>query len=123
MYKIRFHLAKGKNYLKWQIKSPDGSVEFYEPSEVTIFMRGCRLHNSTSIALKIFGGAHKEVCAWVEAVHVMVAVLPIKNIMDTSSKVLYNPRVSVNWRVDGVNVDGMTFGELFTSHRHIILGR
>ena len=123
MYKVRFHLAKGKNYKKWQIKSPSGAVSFHEPSEVTIFMHGCILHNNTNMALKIYEGANKDVCAWVSCEDVTVACLPTKNIMSTSTKVLYNPKVSINWRHKGENVDGFEFDELFTSERHIIKGK
>jgi hypothetical protein len=122
-YKIRFHLAQGVNFQKWQIRSSDGEVQFYEPSEVTIFMHGCKLHNNTNMAQKIFDGAHKEVCAWVEAEDVTVVMIPTKNIMDTSTRVLYNPKVSINWRREGKNVDGESYQELFTSNRHIIKGK
>ena len=32
MYKIRFHLAKGENFMKWQIKAPD-LVRYVDPAE------------------------------------------------------------------------------------------
>lgn len=123
MYKIRFHLAKGVNYMHWQIKHKDGTVEFHDPSKVTIFMSGCKLKNNTNMAQKIFDGAHKDVCAWVEAEDVSVAIIPIKNIMDTSTKVLYNPKVSINWRNKGKNVDGVVFDELFTFGKYIVKGK
>jgi hypothetical protein len=123
MYRIRFHLAAGKNFMKWQVKSPDGTVAFYEPSEVTLFMDGCTLKNQPNGAKKIFEGHNKFVVAWVEAVDVTVVVLPIKNVMSTSKKVSYNPAVAPNWVLDGENVDGTSHQKLFTSNRSVIKGK
>ena len=120
MYRIRFHLAKGKNFMKWQVKSPSGEVQFYEPSEVTIFMEGCVLRNQKGTAEKIFGGEDKTVCAWVDAVDLRVVAAPIKNIMSTSAVLHYNPRVLPYWNLDGKDIDKSKHTSLFTSNRHII---
>jgi len=122
MYKVRFHLGKGKNFMKWQVKSPSGAVAFYEPSEVTIFMESCLLKNSKKTAERIFGGEDKTVCAWVEAKDVTVVVLPIKNIMSTSTILHYNPRVTPFWfnGKTAENIDKTRYPNLFTSNRHII---
>lgn len=120
MYRIRFHLGKGENFMKWQVKSPSGAVAFYEPSKVTIFMDGCVLRNRPSGAKKIFEGDEKHVVAWVDAVDVRVVVLPIKNIMNTSAVLHYNPRVLPYWNIAGKDIDKSKHDSLFTSNRHII---
>jgi hypothetical protein len=120
MYKVRFHLQKGKNYMKWQIKDADGTVTFHDPAEVTLYMRGCFLKNQKGTAQKIYDGASKDVCAWVEAEEVDVVVIPLKNPMN-STHVAYDPRVAPYWRLNGENVDGLTVEELFTSDRRIFM--
>lgn len=122
MFKVRFHLAKGKNYRKWQIKDADGTVSFYEPSEVTLYMRNCFLHNNKKTAEKIFGGEDKTVCAWVSCKEVDVVVLPIKNPMN-SVNLAYDPRVAPHWRNGEDNIDGTDYDELFTSDRKIFLSK
>ena len=119
MFKVRFHLQKGENFMKWQIKDADGTVSFHDPSEVTLYMRGCFLRNRKGTAQKIYDGANKDVCAWVEAEEVVV-MIPLKNPMN-SSNVAYDPRVTPYWRLNGENVDKTSYGELFTSGRKIFL--
>ena len=79
MYKVRFHLGAGENFMKWQVKSPDGTVKFYKPEEVGILMTGCFLRNQKGTAEKIHAGANKTVCAWVEAQ--LVSVVPATEII------------------------------------------
>jgi hypothetical protein len=98
-------------------------VKFYEPSEVTIFMEGCKLRNSPLLAQRIFDGATKDVCAWVDAKEVTVVPLPIKNIMSTSKVLHFNPKVLPYWNSDKLNIDNEQYVRLFTSNRHIIKGK
>ena len=113
MFKVRFHLAQGENFMKWQVKLPNGEVKFYEPSEVSIRMFGCFLRNQKGTAQKIHDGANKTVCAWVECDDVVV--MPVEDElvseMEEFTRVSYNPRVAPNWVCQGENADGkeMTF--------------
>ena len=66
MYKVRFHLAKGKFYKCWQVTSPNGDKDYYDPETHNLFMWGCNLRNQRKTAEKIHSGEHKTVCAWVE---------------------------------------------------------
>ncbi len=45
--KVRFHLAKGENFMKWQVTSPSG-VAYYDPEHFHITMRNCKLRNRKS---------------------------------------------------------------------------
>jgi hypothetical protein len=123
-FKLRFSLAKGKNYLKWKLTHPDGKVEFLEPTEVVITLDGAKLVNQKGTATKIFNGAHKEVCAWVEADSVSVHHQKPSSqlIMSTTTpKVTYNPRVTPNWVLNGENVDKEKFTRLYTIGRNLHL--
>ena len=71
-YKLRYHLARGRNYKKWQLKhmSPVGKFAldtFYRnPDDFVALLHNCRLRNHGSVAKKIHDGMNKTVCAWIE---------------------------------------------------------
>ena len=111
-YQVRFNLGKGKNFMKWKVSYPSGTARYYEPSEVLIIMNGCKLVNQKGTAQKIFDGANKTVCAWVECDGVKV----INKVVTQSEarQVCYNPRVTPHWVLDNEVVDKVEFEELFT---------
>ena len=111
-YQVRFNLGKGKNFMKWKVSYPSGTARYYEPSEVLIIMNGCKLVNHKGTAKKIFDGANKTVCAWVECDEVKV----IDKVVTQSEarQVCYNPRVTPHWVLDNEVVDKGEFEELFT---------
>ena len=67
-YKLRYHLARGKNYKKWQLKhmSPVGKFAlgtFYrDPDTFCALLHNCRLRNHGTVAKKIHDGMNKTVC-------------------------------------------------------------
>ena len=124
MYKVRFHLAKGKFYKCWQVTSPNGDKDYYDPETHNLFMWGCRLRNQRKTAEKIHSGEHKTVCAWVECETFGATTKYQGNVPDDAVKVSYNPRKKPYW-VDsqGVDVDDMKYNfiysvntDLFTDH-------
>lgn len=124
MYKVRFHLAKGKFYKCWQVTSPNGDKDYYDPETYNLFMWGCTLRNQRKTAEKIHSGEHKAVCAWVECDTFGATSKYLGNVPDDAVKVSYNPRKKPYW-VDsqGVNVDDMKYNfiysvntDLFTDH-------
>ena len=52
-YRVRFHLGRGSNYLKWQVKNPSGFVSYHDPSAVRLVMLNARMHNRTNLAKNI----------------------------------------------------------------------
>ena len=84
-YKIRFNLGRGENYLKWKITSPNGDVNNYEPTEVCLHMENCKLVNQKGSAQKIFDGANKTVCAWIESETVTIFE-PLKDTLNLIPK-------------------------------------
>jgi len=132
-YKVRFHLAKGKNYRHWQIIKPCGTREFIDPDsehEYQIKMFNCRLVNQAQTAKKIYDGqCNKTVCSWIECSHFKV-IGHLSNLFggsedptDTmysvgnSVELRYNPRKNPFWvhSATNSNVDGHKFRHLFTS--------
>ena len=124
-YKVRFHLAPGENFMKWQVKDAEGNVSFYEPSEVSLKLCNCFLRNQPTTAKKIHDGANKTVCAWVECESVeVVRSVKFKN----GFHLAYNPRVMPNWflnneksKLHGKNLDGKEFREVLSSNRRLYL--
>ena len=62
--KVRFHLARGQNYMRWQVKQGD-SVQYYDPEDVILEMHEATLRNQRKTAERIMDGENKTVCAWV----------------------------------------------------------
>lgn len=110
--KVRFNLARGKNYMKWKVQFPDGTIEYHSPSEVQLLMHECILKNYKSVSQKIFDGGEKVVCAWVLCKSIAIKHNKfIKADLD-GERVRYNPRVTPHWILDGENVDGMSVDKL-----------
>jgi hypothetical protein len=119
MYKVRFHLARGEHYRKWQVKDINGNTVYYEPSEVSLTLFKTKLNNRKVTAQKIFDGATKSVCAWVSCERVIVSDnMGIMELSD-NTQVRYNPRVSPNWEWCGHDMDNRTFDKLVTEGRNI----
>ncbi len=83
--------------MKWKVTSPEGCVDYYDPSEVSIVMQNCKLRNQAGTAEKIHSGANKTVCAWIEAEGVYVTkqeqVIDWRNDLEIS----FNPRKTPHW--------------------------
>jgi hypothetical protein len=106
--KVRFNLGRGKNYMKWKIAYPDGSIEYVDPNESDLTLKKCRLKNSPKVANDILLGANKKVCAWILCDDVIIAERNPKD-LEELQRLRYNPRVTPNWNFRDVNVDGKDF--------------
>ena len=95
MYKIRFHLARGENFMKWQVKAP-GYVQYVDPAEHQIAMFNAKLKVQLGTSTKIHE-AHAKLCAWVQCDEVQITkndkIKP--NVNDFY--VRFNPRHNPNW--------------------------
>ena len=114
-FKVRFHLAKGKNFMKWQITYPSGVKRYYTPSEVTLLMTNSFLRLRKGMADKIFDGTtNKEVCAWVECDSVTVKSNK-STVSNTPVPVQFNPHKNPNWLVGGKVTNNATVGQLWSN--------
>jgi hypothetical protein len=127
MYKVRFHLGRGKNFMKWQVTSNlntgDGTgakhiVSYINPEENQLAMLGCKLSLQPTAAQKIHDGANKTVCAWIECEAVQVLEVNRIKPNEQDYRIKFNPRQSPNW-TDGYNnvVSGNEYEILFTNDR------
>jgi hypothetical protein len=55
-YKVRFHLAKGEHFMHWQVRGPNGYLQFYDPKQFALKMYNCVLKNQRATAQKICDG-------------------------------------------------------------------
>lgn len=112
-YKLRFNLGRGKNYMKWKITEPNGNYYYLDPQEHQLKLYNCFLKNRKNAALKIYNGAHKTVCAWVEAENIEILNKPIK----TSNNIIsFNPRIEPNWVIGGEDADGRIIDIIVTNN-------
>lgn len=118
--KLRFNLGRGENYMKWQVKPKDGPPQFYDPGKHQILVHGATLKNQKWAARKIYRGANKTVCAWVECDHVSVIDNNTLPAMLGREILQYNPKVEPFWRNHhGQNIDDQHFARVFTDGRTI----
>jgi hypothetical protein len=111
MVKVRFNLAKGKNFMKWKIEYPDGNKEYLSPTENQLVLHNVLLKNYKTVAKKIFDGHGKVVCAWAicESIEI-IRKAPFNQFdQDQSNKLNYNPKITPNWVHNGCNADGKVF--------------
>lgn len=123
MHKVRFHLAAGKNYRKWQVKYPSGETRYFNPDEVIILMSGAVFKNQAGTAQKIFDGAKKSVCAWIEAECLSVSSIDLLDAVERpgDEEMAYNPRIAPHWLKDGKNMDKAVYDNVYTNGRKVFV--
>lgn len=98
MYKVRFHLGRGDHFMKWQVKHPDGTVEYHRPEQRQLAMFNAKLKVQLGTSTKIHEGACKTVCAWIECEELQVLGQPnIVKPCENDFYVRFNPRHNPNW--------------------------
>jgi hypothetical protein len=107
--RVRFHLAAGKHYKHWQIRYPNGDIQYVNPSEQNMLLHGCQLKNRKGTAKRIHEGGEKVVCAWVECDWIQNVFMS-----DRGTPISYNPRVTPNWMYQNQNADNLRFEKIQT---------
>lgn len=94
MYRVRFHLQSGNNYMKWQVRNGK-TVSYFDPSKDNLEMVGCKLVNKINKAKKVHAAGVKDVAGWIECEDVIV-----NNEIDINNleRVFYNPIRDIHWR-------------------------
>lgn len=118
MIKVRFHLAKGKNYQQWQVRDGD-EVSYFNPEEVSLVLEDTKLVNHSKGATKIWDGANKSVVAWIECRAYGVHPYGAQNSRETE-ELYFNPRQVPYWiSQDGENIDNREDEALYTIGRKV----
>lgn len=113
MFKVRFNLGRGDNFMKWKVTGPNKEVQYLDPNEVSLILIKATLHNKRSSAEKIYQGHNKLVCAWVKCEDLKITHKYKFN--DNLSQISYNPKVAPHWRdVQGIDIDDKYYGTLRT---------
>lgn len=122
-FTVRFNLGRGENYQKWQIRNLDtNEMTYHDPATTILVLYKCELRNSRATATKIFEGARKDVCAWVQCHRVVVMERdPMRDTpWSMEQAISYNPRIAPHWRdIDGANLDGHKPGVVHTWGRQM----
>lgn len=119
--KVRFHLARGVNYQRWQVKQGD-STEYYDPDDVILQMKNATLRNQRKTAERICDGANKSVCAWVECDEVTVTRANPETAPAVKDFAHYNPKRRPYWHnAAREDLDNTKYNRLATYGRLIII--
>ena len=119
--KVRFHLGRGANYMKWQVKYPNGDILFLSPDEYRLVLINCQVKNNSKTAQKIFDGSNKTVCAWITCENIAYSKEKENSILRGCKEVSYNPRVQPHWMLNGRVTDNEYFNMMFTENRKIYI--
>ena len=116
-YKVRFHLARGENYMKWQITKNREPPSYVDPSLFRIVMSGCVLKNNKKLAREIHQGQNKKVCAWILCDS--LELVPANAADPEGMKIMFNPRRSPFW-TDGVSdLDNRGYASITSKDREL----
>lgn len=122
-FKVRFHLARGVNYMHWQVTDElNDFKEYINPKKVSIVMYGCVLKNYPKRARKIYDGQNKTVCAWVEC----EAIDYVYDKADAleGQRLTFNPRAHPHWQSEAEdNLDNTEYMMLQTDDRKLFVTR
>jgi hypothetical protein len=94
MYRVRFHLQSGKNFMKWQIRQGK-KVVYIDPAQHKLEMLGCKLVNKINKAKQVHKRGVKDVAGWVECEDV---VINDEIGVDNLERLFYNPIRDPQWR-------------------------
>ena len=116
--KIRFHLGRGDNFQRWQIKDGD-EVRYFDPIETCLVLKNTKLTNKGNQSNKIFNGANKTVTAWIECQ--LVSIQPnVGQCLENGKELRFNPRQVPHWTSEeGENADGREDAVLYTFGRKV----
>lgn len=115
MYKVRFNLGRGDNYMKWKVTNTlTKEVNYLEPNDFTLELTNAKLFNSKATANKIKAGANKTACSWIMCDDIDVRP-PLTCYAAIGEQVRYNPRVLPYWHDEsGQDIDGSVHEVLIT---------
>jgi hypothetical protein len=117
--KIAFHLARGKNFMHWQIKHDDGSITYINPEHSDLILHNCTLKNQKSASARIYNGGEKNRCAWVE--FDSFEIIPSAG-YTSAVQVRFNPRICPTWIVQGKGEqDGRTFASIRSNNSKLYI--
>lgn len=123
MFKIRFHLKNGKNFMHWQITNTEtGEKHYINPEDHNLLIHGGELVNSVKTANWIRANNLKQVCAWILCPS--FTLQPKSHVEPFLTEVCYNPMRCNHWHyreAEGFNLDGKRFDVIKTVGRKVYI--
>ena len=117
MWKVRFNLGKGCNFMKWKIvNTVTGDTQYIDPATHSLYISNATLANRKAAAISINEGHNKYPCAWIIAEYVEVCKTIGVKFESIINEIKYNPRVNPFWSLEGKDVDNSNY------HRVVTLG-
>jgi hypothetical protein len=113
--RVKFHLGAGKYKGWWQIKNNE-EVLYVNPVNQSIWMKSCKLRIQPSMANKIFGGANRSVCGWIDCEEYKI-INKNREEVEESKRIFFNPKKNPNWidvKFDIIN--NQIFSQLQTNY-------
>jgi hypothetical protein len=120
--RLRFHLARGKNYRHWQLKGMKKEPIYFDPENTSFILKNVKLYNKRNVAQKIYEGANKDVCAWL-SISGRVMVSPSEIDVSNMTEVSYNPRVAPFWTYKIVGADSHLLDIDFKEFDKVIINK
>lgn len=125
-YKLRFNLSKGENFKKWKLTHPSGHVEYLDRDSFSAVLKDAKFRNHRGTANKIFEGANKAVCSWIEFKSIDILKKP-SNVDRSHTKLYYNPKHLPFWTTfvnsgstkTSVNLDNSSHEEVLVNGTEI----
>ena len=112
-YRLRYHLGKGPNFMKWQVRNKKlNLVDYFDPNSFVYTCKNGKLNNSSRTAQKIHDGDNKTVCSWIsyeEMGSVSETFISSGHARGGLTRISYNPRLQPNWisyDSPDTNIDG-----------------
>lgn len=126
MFKLRFHLGRGDNYMKWQVSDLESKeVYYHNPNEIVLELFGVTLYNRPNQANAIKMGSHKTVCAWMICENLIVHHPNNYKGVTSRTYLCYNPRIHIHfYEIDDVctpNVDANKYTNIRTQGRELLI--
>jgi hypothetical protein len=116
--KVRFNLAKGKNYRHWQVETETQKL-YYDPQIHYLTFYKCVLKNRFNQAKKIFEGKNRQPCAWLVAEEYQVNKSPPTNL---GKPIFYNPKKYPYWiDSDRQNIDNRQYQKIATVNSQLYI--
>jgi len=114
---VRFHLGAGQHFKHWQIKQfgENKQILYFEPTHQLV-LHNCTLVSKLNKAKQVLDSQKRDVCGWVKC-----DKFEVKDYIsiDNLKPVIYDPKISIHWTMDGECVDNTKIEKLCTHNRRL----
>ncbi|MEN9520753.1 MAG: hypothetical protein RLZZ381_3341 [Cyanobacteriota bacterium] len=118
-YKLKFNLARGKNFRKWQVRE-DQNARYFDPEIYSLILYNCYLSNQANTAKKIFAGANRQPVAYI--LFDDLEVIEANSTFGLHIPIFYNPKKAPYWQsANGANIDKSSYNKIGTLNNKVYI--